>query len=499
MELQFDKKSVPYLGRVLMESQAQEVTQELRLNDGMPDIGRVICAWSQPILRSKEWRGDYVALTGGLMVRVLYAPEDGSGVQWVESWLPFQMKWPIQGGDSDGMLRMQCCPGSVDARTVSARKIMVRGTLCVLAEAYCNKKVELAVPPEAQEDIQLLRNIHPLRLTREIGEKEFQIEEELPFPDSAKTPDKLVNYAIRPEITEQDVSGDKVVFRGNANVHVIYLSEDGELCACDLVHSFSQLAHLDQSYDTQAEANVRAEVTSWEAELTADGKLSIKCSLVGQYAVDDSIVAELVEDAYSTIHEVKTECAEIMVPAILEKKDMEILLNGEILGKASEVIDVSVSCGIPDISRAEDGFVGEQPVFASVVYRGEDGLLHGASARWEEKFSLATKGGTKTEVRPGSYPNVETSAGTDGVKISGRCAVAVQQIASEELSMISGMEIGDQRKLDPNRPSVILRRVGDNSLWDLAKQYRSTVSSIMNMNHLEGKPDTQQMLLIPIT
>ena len=53
MELQFGKTTCRCLNRAAREVRNEELTQEVRLPDGMPDVGRVIAAWGQVILRSK--------------------------------------------------------------------------------------------------------------------------------------------------------------------------------------------------------------------------------------------------------------------------------------------------------------------------------------------------------------------------------------------------------------------------------------------------------------
>ena len=85
MELQFHKNVFPCLQRVCREVQNQEQTQEVRLTDGMPDIGSVLGAWGQVLMRGKEWRGGGMNMSGGVMVWVLYAPEDGGQPQCVET------------------------------------------------------------------------------------------------------------------------------------------------------------------------------------------------------------------------------------------------------------------------------------------------------------------------------------------------------------------------------------------------------------------------------
>ena len=93
MEMQFDKIPVEYLQKLTGQHCCQEETTEVRLPDGMPDIGRVLGAWGQVIVRGKEWNGGHMAVSCGVMAWVLYVPEDETGVQSVEAWLPFSVKW----------------------------------------------------------------------------------------------------------------------------------------------------------------------------------------------------------------------------------------------------------------------------------------------------------------------------------------------------------------------------------------------------------------------
>ena len=78
MELQFNKTIIPYLRTLKREVQTQELTQEVRLSDGMPDIGKILASWGQILLRGKQWNGGGAGANGGVMVGVLYEPEDYS-------------------------------------------------------------------------------------------------------------------------------------------------------------------------------------------------------------------------------------------------------------------------------------------------------------------------------------------------------------------------------------------------------------------------------------
>ena len=70
--------------------------------------------------------------------------------------------------------------------------------------------------------------------------------------------------------------------------------------------------------------------------------------------------------------------------------------------------------------------------------------------------------------------------------------------AGQGIRMITGLEMGEPEKTDPGRPSLILCRKGSRRLWDLAKENGTTVGQIMEANRLEGEPDDNAVLLIPV-
>ena len=116
MELQFEKKDLRCLRRVADQVIYGEQTQEVRLPDGMEDIGSVLSAWGQVILRSKEWRRDGMSISGGVTVSVLYAGEEGGKPRHLEAWLPFQMKCDFPDPGRDGSIVAWGLLESLDAR-----------------------------------------------------------------------------------------------------------------------------------------------------------------------------------------------------------------------------------------------------------------------------------------------------------------------------------------------------------------------------------------------
>ena len=499
MELEFEKRVCRYLDQVIRDTRSEEQTQEIRLGEGMPDVGRVIGAWGQVILRGKEWRGDSVTLSGGVMAWVLYVPEDGSEPRCLDTWLPFKMKWDLPEGVREGEIRASCLLRSVDARSISPRKIMTRAVVSQQIGVLCPGEAEVFVPRTVPEGVQMLKRSYPLRLLREAGEKAFQMDEELPLKGSDPVPGKIFSCGLQPRITDKKVLGDKVVFRGSGNLHLLGRTEDGQIHAWNLEMPFSQIAQLQETYGPDARAELMMGVTSLEPELDSEGKLRVKCGMVGQYLVDDREMVDLVEDAYSTGQEVDVHTRELELPAILESRTENIFGEQKLPVDASRVVDSVFLPEQPRMRRTDTGVDMEIPGMFQVLYYGEDGELMASSVRTEMEKMLETAPDVQVEGEVIPSDNLGVTMGDGSLELSVEMPVKLTSSSRQGLIQVTGMTLGEKKEPDPARPSLILCRVGDRSLWQIAKSSGSSVDAIRKINDLQEEPESERMLLIPVS
>lgn len=497
MEAKFDRKMVSCLDAVLQQVQNSEQTLEMKLPEGMPDVGRVLMAWGQPILRSKEWREEQVQFSGGMMVSVLYAPEDGTQEQCVQGWIPFQMRWDLPENTPEGILRLRCLTRFVDGRSTSPRKILVRAGMAVLAEAFAPREITVAVATGRPETVALLENTYPVRLRKEAGEKTFLLEEELYLPDSVPKISQLITWYLNPRITDQRVLTDKAVLRGNGNLHVLYRSDAGQLHSWDFELPFSQFAELRGDYGSDARMETTLMPTSLELELGENGNLELKGGMTAQYLISDKQPLTLVEDAYSPAWELSIMQEDLTPPVILENRKENIYGEQTISAQANLTADVQFLPDFPRQRQTEGGTELEYPGQFQVLYYGEDGRLHGTTARWEGKQTLPAGENTRISAVP---MGAEAQAIVGNGKMIAKAELPVELTATAERSipMVTGVELGQQKQPDPNRPSLILRRAGEHRLWDIAKATGSTMEAIRRANSLTGEPNPNQMLLIPV-
>lgn len=497
MEAKFERKTISCLEKAVHQVQNSEQTLEIKLQEGMPDVGQVLTAWGQFIARSKDWQADTVQFSGGMMVWVLYAPEDGSAEQCVQGWIPFQMRWELPDNTPEGILRLRCLPRFVDARGTSPRKILVRAGLAAQAEALAPRQVETSMPSRKPEKIALLEKTYPLHLEKEAGEKILMLEQTLRLPESLPKITQLITWQIRPRITEQRVLGDKIIFRGNANLYLLYRSEAQQLHSWEFEVPFSQYADLNGTYGADAKLDVAILPTALELELEEDGSLSLKGGLTAQYLISDRELLPVVEDACSPCWELTVTREEITFPVILENRRETIFGEQSISANANLTADVQFYPDFPRCGRTEAGAELIYPGQLQLLYYGEDGKLHGTAARWEGKQTFPADAHSRIDAVPlGS--DVQAMTGNDRIHVKIELPAELTAGAQQRFSVVTGVEAEQQKVPDPNRPSLILRRAGDSSLWDLAKASGSTVEAICRANGLEGEPAPEQMLLIPV-
>ena len=84
------------------------------------------------------------------------------------------------------------------------------------------------------------------------------------------------------------------------------------------------------------------------------------------------------------------------------------------------------------------------------------------------------------------------------VMIKSNLYLDVLSEAQSHIPMITSLEMGDKKIPDTDRPCLILQRMGNTSLWNLAKENGSTVEKIRSANAMEGQIEQDRILLIPV-
>jgi hypothetical protein len=289
----------------------------------------------------------------------------------------------------------------------------------------------------------------------------------------------------------------KGVFRGTAVVHLLYLGVDGVVYTKDFDVPYSQYSDLEKETSEAARISVKMAVTDLETELMPEGKLRLKCGLVGQYIIYDCPVLELIEDVYSvksgvTVHRQPLELWQILDQNTFEEEKETVLTD--IKGRC---VDVSVCCGHPYIRRGENGMEAEAEGSFQLLYYDEEGNLRSVLKNWTESRSMESDESVKMMAVCDAKPMDQGVMDPAGVRLHAFVNWEVTAASCQGLTSVSTLDL-TEREDRQDKPSLILTTLGSRTLWELAKQCGSTIEAIQRVNKLEGEPGKESILIVPV-
>ncbi len=493
LKLEFLTEAMEYLRPVLRETKTVEETAEAIIPDSCPDVAEILYTDGLSYLRGKELSEGAVSVSAGVSASVLCKPDGRKEPEVVEVYIPLSLRLENHALKPGLLCSVQVQLRRLDSHMVNPRKVLVRATVAVTVWVWepCREEHPRSL---AAGEAELLLGTAPMKLLGALGEKNYTAEDSLRLsPDGHGL--RLVSCGA--EITHQDarLTGARAVFKGTVKLTALYLSDGGALETGTAQLPFSQYIDLGDCRETD-ELRLYTCLTGADIELTADGGgLNAALQLMTRAEVYTMRELSYIKDLYSLRGEASP---------MLEKRHYESLLDRQYFaptGRGSVPLGgsrvVLCTCEPGEISHARSGETTTFTLPVTVQVLTEDnGDLRGGSTRVELTCSTQASPGCRFEA---AVEGLQVTSSTTGeaveVQVTGE--VSVSTYATGEIDEIAGAEVTE---LEPSQevPGLIIRRPKPGeSLWSLAKHYRTTMSAISAANGLEGEPTPDMLLLIP--
>ena len=235
-------------------------------------------------------------------------------------------------------------------------------------------------------------------------------------------------------------------------------------------------------------------VTALEVEAAAE-RIRLKAGLAGQYILTAQRDYPMVEDAYSPDRGLQLQREKVQVKNLASFQSIPMRADETGRFGSNRVADLCLSVGLPEKRRSGNGTELEIPGQFSALYYDTEGLLQSATTKFSDTQAVDTDR-IETWTQPDGA--VQAVAGIDSTIMRGGYSLQIGHTEDTELMPVSAITAEEPREKDPMRPSLILRKAGNQSLWDIAKQCGATVQAIQEANGLQGEADPDRVLLIPV-
>lgn len=505
MDLELKREHINCYDMVLNTRICQEETLETIVPDACPDILHIVDAGGQICLTGKDVHDAGASVTGMVNGWVLYQPEGGDApICRMEVKLPFT----VRGESSELLSQGQCSARpflkKMDARVLNPRKVLVRADIGVEMQLFQPRELALCSGIHAGEDagVQQLTCEHSAYMTAAVQEKEFTIYDEIRLSAGPGGPCEILSVCADASCTESKLIGSKLIFKGDTVLKVRYLV-DGQLFCMRCPLAFSQIMEIPNTGD-RADCSVQMCVTSLEyVPSDEDGRtLNVTAELLGQAVVRDQYPMLLLQDAYSTACGMVTEQESYALCQLsdhcVHPQNVRELLETEDMVK--NVIDAGVTvCDVTQARRGDHMSVGAE-LQISMLYLDERDMPKSFSRVITVSGQLDLPPQGSCLLHCGCPGELYAAPAAGGVEVRFNLEFHCLVTARRAIPVVRNARLEEvQPCTTADRPSVVLRFAAPGeTLWDIAKAYRTTQDHIRQANQMEVSDlPVGRMLLIP--
>ena len=489
MELKLNYKQLPIWQEQLLSGRFP-ISMEAVVPDRMEDAASVIWSKGGLLLKGKEPTANSCTFLGEAFASVLYQTEDGR-LNMLR--ISKEFSWTMETGqiEADALPQILWRPTAVEAKLLNPRKIAVSMELS--AQVRCFKKDTLPIEPElpAEEGsgLQLRRESSEASVLSQIREKAFSIREQMPLQEGQHAIRTIEGEQVRFPSMESEQLGARSVIKGEAELCVWGLSEEGLPSTLLFRIPFSQLIETEEEADRiEVWVQPSSLYLDWHEGLNGEPGLDAEIHAVAQLRQYKRVTLCAVTDAYSTkmpssIQTMKRTscCGREDLSAVLETDETVVVPED-----VSELLSWEAVLGPLERDREHIG----QSLAVSMLLRRSDGSLDGFSRKAHLQGDPLDENAYAEE---SVLKSCELVFNPGKVRVKAAATLKGKTIQVEETQIVCAVELKDEQSWDCGTlPSLSLVRRGGADLWDLAKEYRSSVEAIVSCNK-EGS----DLLLIP--
>ncbi len=495
MEISFHSTQTEVFRETCRQSKRIQESAESVVPDTDDDVAKIAAVQTWLLLKSKDVSARGVFISAEACACVLTIAEGLQKVSFVKLCKPFTLEFELPESEQSPETQITLRLVASEARVVNPRKLSV--SFDIAGELGCYVRESLASDveiPEGSELLHLRADEAELTLPNAVTEKSFVLNDQFGFPTGKPRPSRLVSQKAELLTGDCQLIGKKLVVKGSVELTICYLSDEVNYPVTAAFSApFSQI--VDIGRESMSLCCARTEITGLYLDLidTIQGEKALDMELHALLQLVCCARQKLryIADAY---------CNSMPCRALTQQEELETVggIQQLRLG-ADERVAIPEDCAdvlslFPSLSRLtqEQGKLSAA-VILDVVYRTREGELSAV------RRSIALTGECDASARILSANLCDVILRPDGAFVDAHLTLALNclSVVKQKIERLRGVELlEDEAGAFDRGPSLTMVRVEGESLWELAKAYRSSEEQIRKANpeleELSGK-----MLLVP--
>ena len=211
-------------------------------------------------------------------------------------------------------------------------------------------------------------------------EKPFSFSDDVSISGTKPRVEELLKSRADIECSESKLIGNKLIFKGEVHLQLLYRDPSNTLCPASFDLPFSQIMEV-SGVDEEADCALQVQLTGCECILNdgndGDSMISVALALLAQAVVREVRPVQLLSDVYSTVCGLRAERRTYTFHQLVENGERRVMVREilETMTAARSVADIYVNVGGAGQTREGERVTLTADTTVTVVYIGEDGGL----------------------------------------------------------------------------------------------------------------------------
>ena len=491
MEVNLSNNTIPIWRESERAVKRSQFTAESVIPDTIEDVKSIVWCRGGLLLKGKEPGLHGCSVSGEAQASLLLLTETGA-VESLRLQKPFEI--PFEGGsqDAEALPQIIWLLSGLEARMLNPRKLSVTFEVSAQMRFFQRASIREALVEKAENKagLHLLREEHDCLTLFAVKEKPFTLRQQFSPENCAGAPKTIAGEELRFSVSGVEQIGGRCIVKGELALLIWGMDESGLPSELSLSLPFSQL--LEGGEEPLAETGIAIEPSAvyldWSEGLDGQRSLDAEIHAVLQAALYTQKSVSLVSDAYSTRMPVTLQREEQCLLASLRRGSGVLRAEERIPvpGEVSELLSSQAILGPLEADR--EGSV--LPLRLQMLCRDTDGRLDSVSKTLRLRGESLPEG---AEIDRVSLNSCDMTLQDGSLLVSAEGKLDWERRSESRISSVTGVTLDEEKAWDLSQlPALSLVRREGESLWELAKEYRSSVEAISAYNSEDDK-----LLLIP--
>lgn len=476
---------------------------DLNVPDTKQDVDKLIETRGEILITDTEAMVDKVHISGEMNVRIFYAVQ-GGGLASFQHSFPFDEQVYMEGVLPEDTIKAEGELDDLNVSIINSRKLAIRSLLALTVRAVDLDIIEGAEEVQGEEEIQVLRR--PQHMTGLVVDKKdmIRLKEEVSIPANKPNVSEVLwdNLSLRnPEVR---LGHEKIEVKGVLLFFALYKGEEENIPFQNMEWELPFETELPcRECEAGMIDNIHMNIGNCQLDIKpdADGEqrmLALECSLDLDIRIYEEKEMNFIVDLYAPMRKWELEETEFQFENLIIHNNSRTRLNRaiQIQGKGAPLLQICHADGsvkIDDMEYTENGIQVDGVLAITILYISGDDRYPINSFSTMVPFShlIETPGLAAEDLYElsGSVEQLNAIM-VDSNEIEVKAELSLDTIAFKKQkgkAVIGAKEqpFDEERFAElPGMVAYIVKK-GD-TLWQIAKEYDTTMQKLMSMNELDS-------------